>query len=68
MIEVKINKEFCKGCGLCIDVCPKGVLALGKEMNAKGNNFVVAERSEECVGCKSCSTMCPEAAIELFRK
>lgn len=41
MVEIKINSEICKGCELCIDVCPKSVLALGNEMNAKGNHFVV---------------------------
>lgn len=67
MVEIKINSEICKGCELCIDVCPKSVLALGNEMNAKGNHFVVAEKQEDCVGCKSCAVMCPEAAIQLYK-
>lgn len=67
MVEIKINQEFCKGCMLCIGVCPKQVLALGDELNNKGNKFVIAARQEDCVGCKSCATMCPEGAIALYR-
>ena len=66
-MEIKINRELCKGCELCIDVCPKGILALGDQVNAKGNKFVVAEDPGSYIGCCSCSTMCPEAAIELYK-
>ena len=67
MITIKINPEICKGCELCVAVCPKQVLAVGDGINAKGMNYVVAVKPEECVGCTSCSTMCPEGAIELYR-
>ena len=26
--KVTINEVICKGCGLCVSVCPKSVLAL----------------------------------------
>lgn len=64
----KINKEFCKGCGLCLPVCKKDVLAMGDALNSKGNQFVIAKKQENCVGCKACSTMCPEGAIELYKE
>ena len=36
MVKVTINENLCKGCGLCVRACPKGVLALAKDkLNAK---------------------------------
>ena len=34
--KVVFNREKCKGCELCINFCPKGILALDPEVNAKG--------------------------------
>lgn len=36
MAKLTIVKDLCKGCGLCADVCPKGLLALSKHINARG--------------------------------
>lgn len=67
MGKVTILKESCKTCGYCIKFCPKEVLAIGKEVNAKGYPYVVAEKPEACIGCAMCAQMCPEAAIEVWR-
>lgn len=68
MVEVRINKEFCKGCSLCLCVCKKDVLGMSSELNAKGNTFIILSHPENCVGCKACATMCPEGAIELYKE
>ena len=35
--KVTIDEVICKGCGLCVSVCPKKVLALSAEkINAAG--------------------------------
>ena len=37
MANVSFNEDLCKGCGLCVNACPKGILQLDKErLNAKG--------------------------------
>jgi len=59
--------EYCKSCGLCMDVCPKQVLAPGTKTNAKGYFPVEPAKQEACIGCGLCATMCPDIAIEIYR-
>ena len=55
----------CKSCGRCVADCPRHVLSMGTEFNARGYRFVTYA-GEGCVGCASCFYTCPEpAAIEL---
>ena len=49
--RVEIVKERCKSCGYCIKFCPQGVLAVGKEVNSKGYEYVYPANPENCVGC-----------------
>ena len=66
MAIVKIRTEYCKGCQLCIEVCPKHLLAVADVLNELGVQPVeVVGDASECVGCMSCVLMCPEAAIEI---
>lgn len=64
MAKVSINQDRCKGCGLCVTVCPKQVLILAKEkLNRKGYNPAEPARLEDCIGCAMCATMCPDCVI-----
>jgi len=65
MIGPRINSNSCKGCGLCISFCPKNVLGLSEEINARGVQYAVCIAIEECNGCGICYQMCPDAAIEV---
>ena len=67
MSKVSILEESCKSCGYCIKFCPKNVLEVGKDVNAKGYPYVIAARAEDCIGCAQCGEICPEAAIEVWR-
>lgn len=57
--EHVINREWCKGCGICVHFCPKNVLELDEE------DKVVAARREDCICCKMCELRCPDLAIEI---
>ena len=61
-----IDRERCKGCGLCIDFCPADVLAFSKQLNSMGYHPVEAIRPEACTGCQSCVAMCPDVCIEIY--
>ena len=61
----QIDSERCKGCGLCVAVCPKNVLELMKDLNAKGYFPAFQARPEDCIYCAICCTMCPDVAITI---
>jgi 2-oxoglutarate ferredoxin oxidoreductase subunit delta len=62
---IKINKELCKGCELCIEFCPKNALEMSKQLNSKGYQYATYKFPDKCIGCKQCAEICPEAAIEI---
>jgi len=63
--EHVVDAERCKGCGLCVTVCPKNVLESGKEMDAKGYFPAYQARPQDCIFCAICCTMCPDVAITI---
>jgi len=65
---VIIDKERCKGCGLCVSVCPFGVLIITNELNRYGYNVAAVSAPDKCTGCAMCAQMCPDAAIEVYRQ
>ncbi len=65
---IKINKEICKECLLCINFCPKGHIVTTNEYNSLSYHPVGTDEGKECNGCGICATMCPEVAIEVYRE
>ena len=66
MVKVTINENLCKGCGLCVRACPKGVIELSKaKINAKGYHPAEVTNMEACVGCTSCARTCPDVVIHI---
>ncbi len=73
--RIEIDKETCKGCGLCITVCPKKLIEACDNLNSKGYypaSFKGIECSEDkryqCNGCALCAITCPDVAIEVYRE
>lgn len=68
MPTIKIDEVKCKGCILCIDVCPKSIIRQGKAINDQGYQYVVLDDPDgECTGCTVCGVVCPDMCIEVFK-
>jgi pyruvate/2-oxoacid:ferredoxin oxidoreductase alpha subunit/NAD-dependent dihydropyrimidine dehydrogenase PreA subunit len=52
--------EFCKGCGRCIEACPKHCITIGTEINPATGLTPVLLNLEQCNGCALCMSACPE--------
>lgn len=65
---VLIQSDRCKGCALCVGVCPQHVLRLGEGYNARGYHPVQLDESAgSCTGCAICAVMCPDVVFTVLR-
>ncbi|OPJ57208.1 4Fe-4S dicluster domain-containing protein [Alkalithermobacter paradoxus] len=51
-----IKPEWCKGCKICVEFCPKNVLDI------KEDKIYIAD-IEKCIACGLCELRCPDFAI-----
>ncbi|MCP3891643.1 MAG: 4Fe-4S dicluster domain-containing protein [Desulfobulbaceae bacterium] len=58
--ELTVNRDWCKGCEICVSFCPKKVL----ELDSRDKAVVVSP--EDCICCKLCELRCPDLAIEVL--
>jgi 2-oxoglutarate ferredoxin oxidoreductase subunit delta len=65
---ILIDNERCKGCGLCVAVCERGVIKVSDSFNSKGYAPVTTSMPERCTGCGICALMCPDVAITVLRR
>jgi 2-oxoglutarate ferredoxin oxidoreductase subunit delta len=63
--RIVIDRERCKGCGLCVTVCPKNNIAIAAESNKNGY-FPAQARDAGCTACAQCAVICPEGSIEVL--
>ena len=57
--SINIDYSKCVNCGICVDLCEKGVYAL----DSKGMLYVKDERL--CIGCRDCIEGCPYGALSV---
>ena len=66
--RIVIDTERCKGCELCVSVCPQHVIRVASTFNAKGYHpAALADPAGACTGCAVCAIICPDTAITVFR-
>jgi len=70
----RINEDYCKGCNLCVDICPKDVYSEGTEVSIRGYKVPIIKNIDECLDfkrvndgieprCSLCELSCPDQAI-----
>ncbi|MHC1762536.1 MAG: ferredoxin family protein [Negativicutes bacterium] len=62
--KIEIDDFYCKGCGLCIIVCPKQALKQGTTRSKKGYSMPDPV-AENCILCRNCEIVCPDFAISV---
>ena len=56
--ELSYDRELCKGCGTCTEICPQGVWDMDESKRA------VLAHKEACTACRACLVQCEEGAIQ----
>jgi len=66
--DVTFNGKECKGCNLCVSVCPKKIIVLNPEItNDAGYNPARVTDMDACIGCQSCARICPDCIISIVK-
>ena len=67
--RIVVDEEWCKGCQLCVAVCPSHLIQLAGHFNRQGHRPVIlVDPDQRCTGCTLCAMMCPEAGITVYRR
>lgn len=67
MPRILFKRDRCKGCGLCVGVCPEKIIFLEERVNNLGYHPAAVTEVERCIGCTLCGIICPDMVIEVFR-
>lgn len=60
--KIEVDEDYCKGCNLCIEFCPRDALKPAEELNKKGIHPPVQVEGR-CNACRLCELICPDFAI-----
>jgi 2-oxoglutarate ferredoxin oxidoreductase subunit delta len=60
---IHVIEERCKGCGFCVEFCPRDVFVMAKRTNSKGYHPPEITDSSLCADCGLCALLCPDFAI-----
>lgn len=67
--KVTFDADRCKGCGLCVQACPKKIIVLSHTtLNAKGYHPAEMTDQSACIACAFCATMCPDCIIKVEKE
>lgn len=66
MKSITFDVEFCKGCELCIDACPKKIIVLDEDkINQNGYRPATVKDADACTACGQCYAICPHVVIKI---
>ncbi|MBW1699574.1 MAG: ferredoxin family protein [Deltaproteobacteria bacterium] len=65
MKKLHIHPKYCKGCLICVEMCPKKALKPSDQINSRGYLLPVENDMSRCTDCKLCEILCPDFAIAI---
>ena len=65
--EVVIDDKRCKGCAICVAVCPQQSLSIQESYNQAGYFYPAMNPEAGCTGCGACVKLCPDFAITVYK-
>jgi 2-oxoglutarate ferredoxin oxidoreductase subunit delta len=60
-VKINIDRNLCKACGICVDLCPTIVFEY-----EDSQNFPVPAHVDKCIKCMLCELRCPDFAVEVI--
>ncbi len=63
--DIHVNERFCKGCGICVAVCPKQAIEMSDQLSQRGVYAPRIADLERCIACRMCELHCPDFAIAI---
>lgn len=60
MPKIKVTEKGCRGCTLCVEICPVDVFEFNEE-----RSLAEVKTPDDCIGCLSCYYVCPSQCIEI---
>jgi 2-oxoglutarate ferredoxin oxidoreductase subunit delta len=63
--KILVNPTFCKGCHICVSICPHGVLEVSETVDNRGFFLPKVINLDACKVCKLCELQCPDFAISV---
>ncbi len=63
--QIDVDPKMCKGCHICIFVCPHDVLKKADVVDNRGFLLPEVANLEACVVCRLCEMECPDFAISV---
>lgn len=63
--QIDVDPKLCKGCHICISICPHGVLKKSEVVDNRGFYLPIVADLDSCVVCRLCEMECPDFAISV---
>ena len=67
MTDILLDSNCCKGCDICIAICPRQIFVKSKKRNNLGTSIPDVTHKDQCTECRLCEKMCPDGAISVER-
>ncbi len=58
--RIEITRAWCKGCNICVAVCPERILSIDS------HEIAVISDQDRCTACGLCARLCPDMAIDIW--